>query len=63
MHVVKPAITGDEPGGDLRYVSDAEFAAFRDMESPTQRQLAYDEFRPSQRALALSFLGGGIIGG
>ena len=47
--------------GDLRYVSDAEFAAFRDMESPTQRQQAYSEFLARRsESLALSFLGGGV---
>lgn len=47
--------------GDLRYVSEAEFAAFTDMEKVDQRKRAYEAFlgRRSE-ALALSFLGGGV---
>jgi hypothetical protein len=34
--------------GDLRYVADAEFAAFTDDESPAERERWYQEFRKSQ---------------
>jgi hypothetical protein len=47
--------------GDLRYVSEAEFAAFTDMEKVDQRERAYQAFLARRsEALALSFLGGGV---
>jgi len=47
--------------GDLRYVSDGEYAAFSTREFEGERKQAYDEFlaRRSEE-LALSFLGGGV---
>jgi hypothetical protein len=47
--------------GDLRYVSDAEFAAFTDIEPAEQREDSYQNFLVTRsEATALSFLGGGV---
>jgi hypothetical protein len=47
--------------GDLRYVSPGEFSAFIDLETTSQRQLAYEKFLARRsETLALSFLGGGV---
>jgi len=47
--------------GDLRYVSDQEFAAFADIETPLQREQAYDVFLERHiEDLALTFLRGGV---